>query len=161
MRSVFRKDFNGAFGFHVQVFLEFQLYLSTSVLQNTNFWVPCQIGLKFKSCIDFCAKIAIRRSDFGSEFSKHTDLTVHKCGHAWYYKQMLTDRLKFHRCRWGKVRIQKVKRLSNLGARVIQTRSFTACWANFVLFFSNFWQTQKGWKCKSFITQPRERKAKE
>ena len=30
MRSVFRKDFNGAFGFHRQVFLEFQMYLSTS-----------------------------------------------------------------------------------------------------------------------------------
>ena len=38
MRSIFRKDFNGAFGFHVQVFLEFQLYLSTSVQGYVNSW---------------------------------------------------------------------------------------------------------------------------
>ena len=30
MRSVFRKDFNGAFGFYRQVFLRMQMYLSTS-----------------------------------------------------------------------------------------------------------------------------------
>ena len=34
MRSVFRKDFNGAFGFHGEVFLELQMYLSTSALRS-------------------------------------------------------------------------------------------------------------------------------